>query len=322
MFRQLQKEGWVGVMLLMLLFLVPPVVQAQDYPTKPVTLVVPMGAGGSHDLTARAVTSVAVDYLGQPVIIQLKPGGGGAIGSEFAAKAAPDGYISLMGGPGPNTTLPAVEGRSKGPDDLAAVCRINYSPIIIVARPDGPYKTLREMVEWAKANPGKVVFGNGGPWGPSDLPWKMIMKETGIKTKVVPYDGGGPALIALLGGHIDISGQFAIAILPHIKAGKVRALAVLDNKRDPDFPNVPTAKEEGVNVVYLMWRGVLVPKGTPQPIIEKLAAAFKKMTEDKTVLAMIKQFGEGIHYLGPDEFTKEWREEYEAHKELGRQFKK
>jgi tripartite-type tricarboxylate transporter receptor subunit TctC len=322
MFRQLRKEGLAGVMLLMLLFLVPPVVQAQDYPTKPVTLVIPLGAGGSHDLTARAVTSVAVDYLGQPMIIQLKPGGGGAIASEFVAKAAPDGYTLLMGGPGPNTTLPAVEGRSKGPDDLAAVCRINYSPILIVVRPDAPYKTFREMVEWARANPGKVVFGNGGPWGPSDLPWKMVIKETGITTKVVPHDGGGPALVALLGGHIDISGQFAIAILPHIKSGKVRALAVLDNKRDPDFPNVPTAKEEGVNVVYLMWRGVLVPKGTPQPIIEKLAAAFKKMTEDKTVLAMIKKFGDDIHYLGPDEFTKVWREEYEAHKELGKQFKK
>jgi tripartite-type tricarboxylate transporter receptor subunit TctC len=129
-------------------------------------------------------------------------------------------------------------------------------------------------------------------------------------------------LIAQLGGHIDISGQFAIAILPHIKSGKVRALAVLDNKRDPDFPNVPTAMEEGVNVVYVMWRGVLAPKGTPRPIIEKLAAAFKKMTEDKSVIGMIKTFGDDIHYLGPDEFTRVWREEYEAHKELGKQFRK
>ena len=129
-------------------------------------------------------------------------------------------------------------------------------------------------------------------------------------------------MIAQLGGHIDISGQFAIAILPHIKSGKVRALAVLDNKRDPDLPDIPTAKEEGVNVISVMWRGVLAPKSTPRPIIEKLAVAFKKMTEDKTVVGLIKKFGDDIHYLGPDEFTKVWREEYEAHKELGKQFKK
>jgi tripartite-type tricarboxylate transporter receptor subunit TctC len=178
------------------------------------------------------------------------------------------------------------------------------------------------MVEWAKANPGEAVFGNGGAWGPSDLPWRLIVKETGIKTKNVPHDGGGPALIALLGGHIDMAGIFLISGLPHIKAGKIRALAVLDDKRHPALPDVPTAKEQGINVTYLMWRGILAPKATPRPIIEKLAAGFKQMTEDKSVKRMIKKFGDDLHYLGPDEFTKLWREEYEAHKELGKQFKK
>jgi len=306
----------------MVLFLAAPFVSAQDFPTKPIVLIIPVGAGGSHDLTARAVTSVAADYLGQPIVIQLKPGGGGAIGSELVAKAAPDGYTLLFGGPGWSTTLPAIEGRSKGPDDLAAVCRINYSPTTIVARADAPYKTFKEMIEWARANPGKLVFANTGPWGQADLSWKLIVKQTGIVTKIVPYDGGGPAILALLGGHADVNGGLSAALLPQIKAGKLRALAVLDNKRDDSLPGVPTAKEEGVNVVNLMWRGVLAPKGTPRPVIEKLAAAFKKMTEDKTVLSMIKRFGDEIHYLGPDEFTKAWREEYEAHKELGKVFKK
>ena len=295
---------------------------AQDFPTKPVTLIIPVGAGGSHDLTARAVTSVANDYLGQPIIIQLKPGGGGAIGSELVAKAAPDGYTLLFGGPGWSTTLPAVENRSKGPDDLVAVCRINYSAPILTARPDAPFKTFAEMMQWAKTNPGKLVFGNTGPWGAGDLPWKAIMKETGIQTKVVPYDGGGPALMAILGGHIDVMlGQVSHS-LPHIKSGKLRLIAFLDNQRDPDFPDVPTAKEEGVNVVYHMWRGVLAPKGTPRPVIDKLALSFKKMTEDKSVTVMIKQLGDRIYYLGPDEFSKLWQEEYEYHKELGKVFKK
>jgi tripartite-type tricarboxylate transporter receptor subunit TctC len=110
--------------------------------------------------------------------------------------------------------------------------------------------------------------------------------------------------------------------LPHIKSGKLRLIAFLDNQRDPDFPDVPTAKEEGVNVVYHMWRGVLAPKGTPRPVIDKLALSFKKMTEDKSVTVMIKQLGDRIYYLGPDDFSKLWREEYEYHKELGKIFKK
>ena len=148
------------------------------------------------------------------------------------------------------------------------------------------------------------------------------MKKAGITSKVVPHDGGGPALIAILGGHIDVSGSFAAQATTHIKAGKLRLLAVLDDKRDPDFPDAPTAKEEGVDVVFLMWRGVLAPKGTPRPVIEKLAAAFKKMTEDRTVIDMLKKFGDPPSYLGPDEFGKLWRAEYESYKEIGKIYKK
>jgi tripartite-type tricarboxylate transporter receptor subunit TctC len=299
-----------------------PVAWAQEYPSKPITMVNPMGAGGSHDLTMRAIASVANDYLGQPIIVQIKSGGGGAIGSELVSKAQPDGYNLLIGGPGWNTTLPAVEGRSKGPDDLAAVCRINYSPTIITARPDAPFKTFKEMIAWAKANPGKLIYGHTGPWGAADMPWKQIMRKADITTKVVPHDGGGPALIAILGGHIDVTGGFAAQSIPQVKAGKLRMLAVLDDQRDPDFPDVPTAREEGVDVVYLMWRGILAPKATPRPVIDRLAGAFKKMTEDKSVISMLKGMGDTPNYLGPDEFGKLWREEYELHKELGKLYKK
>ena len=300
----------------------PQLVQAQEYPTKPVTLVIPFGAGGSHDLTARTVTSVAADYLGQPMLVLLKPGGGGAIAADFVAKAAPDGYTLLFGGSGPNTTLPAIEGRSKGPDDFVAVCRVNYSPAVIIARADAPYKTFKEMLAWAKANPGKLVFGNTGPWGAGDLSWKMIVKETGIDTKNVAHDGGGPALVALLVGHVDVSGLFSAQTLPHIQAGKLRPLAVTDIQRDPAMKNVPTCKEEGVNIFYVMWRGTLAPKGTPRAVVDKLAAAFKKMTEDKSVVPMVNKLGDEINYMGPDEFTKFWREEYETQRELGKIFKK
>ncbi len=310
------------VVLLMLLAISFAVVQAQEFPTKPVTLIIPFGPGGASDLTARAFFGAAHEYLGQPVIIQLKPGGGGAIASDIVAKAPPDGYTLLMGGPGPNTTLPAIEGRSRGPDDLAAICRINYNAMLTLVPANAPYKTMQEFIQYAKANPGKLRFGHAGIWGGPDLLWKSIQIKAGITTKIIPYDGGAEALIALLGGHIDVACLFPTQSTPHIKSGKIRALAVSDLKRDPDFPDVPTLQEAGVDVVSIVWKGVLAPKATPRLIIDKLALAFKKMSEDKSSVAMIRQLGDNFHYMGPDELTKFWREEYEAHKELGKVFKK
>ncbi len=298
-----------------------PCAQAQEFPTKPVILVNPGGPGGSHDLTARAVTSVSAEYLGQPIIIKLMPGAGGAIGSEFVAKSPPDGYTLCWGGPGWSTTLPAVEGTSRGPDDLVAVARVNYSPGIILTRSNAPFKTYKEMLDWAKANPGKVSISTTGPWGGADLAWKQIVRQTGIDSKIIPYDGA-EGLMALLGGHSLIYISPSAPVLPHIRAGKLIPLAVLDDKRHHALPNVPSAKDLGIQASYRMWRAALAPKGTPRPIIDKLATAFKKMTEDKSVITMIKQFGDEIQYLGPDEFTKVWREEYDTNRELGRLLKK
>lgn len=299
-----------------------PVPAAEDFPTKPVTLIIPVGPGGSHDLTARAMVSVIPHYLGQPIIIQLRPGGGGAIGSQQVASAKPDGYTVLFGGPGWASALPAIEGRSVGPEGLVAVARINYSPVVFMAHPDAPFKTLKEMVGWAKANPGKLIHGHTGPWGAGDLPMKQMMKEYGFQAQIVPYDGGGPALLAILGGHIQTTIALTAQSLPHIRAGKLRPIGILDAKRHPELPEVPTSVEQGINVTYSIWRAVLAPKGTPRPVIEKLADAIKKTTEDKSFQALIKQLGDEPGYAGPDEFAKEWQKEYELHKEIAKVFKK
>jgi tripartite-type tricarboxylate transporter receptor subunit TctC len=298
------------------------IVQAQEFPTKPVTMLAPVGPGGTIDLTGRALVSVASDYLGQPIIFQLKPGAGGAIASDFVAKSAPDGYTILFGGGPSNSSYPAIEGRSKGPDDLEAICQINYIAPFILVRSESPFKTLKELIDSAKANPGKLVFGNTGPWGAGDLVWKQVKLRTGITTRDVPHDGGGPSLLAILGGNVDVVALGISQILPHIKAGKLRPLAVTDNNREPNLPDVPTAKEQGIDFVYRAWQGVMAPKGTPRPIINKLAGAFKKMTEDKSFVTMMKQLGPETQYLGPDELTKYWRDEYEGFKELGKAFKK
>jgi len=319
--RQLRKGLFLGA-LVMVSLMGAQALHALEFPTKPVTLIIPFGAGGGSDLTARTFVGSAPEHLGQPMIIQLKPGGGGAIATDIVAKAAPDGYTLLMGGPGPNTTLPAIEGRSRGPDDLAAVCRINYNVMLTLVPADAPYKTFQELIQYAKANPGKLKFGHTGIWGGPDLLWKQIQLKTGITTKIVPYDGGAEALVGLLGGHIDLVCLLPTQSTPHIKAGKFRALAVSDSKRDPDFPDVPTLRELGVDVVSLLWKGVMAPKATPRPVIDKLAVGFKKMLEDSSSKAMIKKMGDDFHYMGPDEIMKYWREEFEAHKELGKVFKK
>ncbi len=326
MFKQLLKTGLVSVTVLLVSLPGSQVVLAKDYPTKPIVLVVPSGPGSATDILMRAVTSVAVDYLGQPIIVKLIPGGGGAIGCDSAAKAPPDGYTLLAGSSSWSTGLPAIEGRSKGLDDFVAVCRINYSPTLIVARPDAPFKTFKQMMEWIKANPGKLTVSNPGPWTPPDVIWKYLMKVTGTSFKIVPFQGGGEATVALLGGHIDAGTAIPSMAMPYKNTGKMTFLLLLDEKRHPDFPDVPTSIEEGfdrvINTLGCAWRGILVPKGTPASITDSLATAFKKMTEDKSVQSIIRQQGEKLYFLGPAEFLKVWRAEYEGYKELGKIYKK
>lgn len=289
---------------------------AQEFPTKAIELVIPFGPGGSHDLTARAVVSVAHQYLGQPLLIVLKPGGGGAVGSQHVIRSKADGYTLLFGGTGPNTTFALVQKAPIGPDQFLSVARINYSAPFIAVKADAPWKSLRELIEYAKKNPGRLNFANTGPWGAADLPMRMLAKAAGIEYNNIPHDGGGPALLAVLGGHADATFGFTAQLTPQVAAGKMRVLAITDVKRHPDFPSVPTTKEEGYDVVFTMWRSVLAPKGTPQAILDKLETAFKKMSEDRSFKALVKSLGDQVHFQGGKEFETTWREEWEQHSKV------
>jgi tripartite-type tricarboxylate transporter receptor subunit TctC len=295
------------------LIVVPAAASAQEFPTKPIELVIPFGPGGSHDLTARAVASVAHQYLGQPLLVVLKPGGGGAVGSQHVIRSKPDGYTLLFGGSGPNTTFALVQKAPVGPDQFTPVARINYSAPLLAVRSDAPWKSLRELVDHAKKNPGKLNFANSGPWGAADLPMRMLAKAAGFEYNNIPHDGGGPSMLAVLGGHADATFGFTAQLVPQIAAGKMRVLAVTDVKRHPDLPNVPTVKEEGYDVVFTMWRSVLAPKGTPQAILDKLETAFKKLSEDRSFKALIKSLGDEVHFQGGKDFEKTWADEWEQH---------
>jgi tripartite-type tricarboxylate transporter receptor subunit TctC len=297
-------------------------VAAEEFPSKPITLVIPFGPGGASDLTARTFVHLSQQVLGQPMVIQTKPGAAGAIGSDFVAQAKPDGYTLLVGHTNCNSILPAVVGQGKGPDDLVAVARINTSGTVYVAQPNAPFSNLKEMVAWAKAHPGELSVSTAGTWSQVDFMWRTLEHDHGLKIRNVSFPGGAEALVALLGGHVQASLLSLPQTLPHIKAGKLKALGYEGLKRHSDLPDVPTAKEQGFPRTLTVFKAIMAPKGTPKPVVDKLAGAFKKMLQDPQVVEAIQKLGEPVEYQGPDEFAKYWRAEYDAYRDLGKVFKK
>ena len=295
---------------------------AEEFPTKPITLVIPFGPGGASDLTARTFIHLSQEILGQPMVIQTKPGGGGAIGSEFVAQAKPDGHTLLVGHTNCNSILPAIAGQSKGPDDLAPVVRINTSGTVFVAPTSAPFNNFKEMIAWAQAHPGELSASTAGTWSQVDFTWRTIERDYGLKMRNVSYPGGAEALVALLGGHVTASLLSLPQTMPHITAGKLKALAYLGSKRHRDLPNVATAEEQGFPKTLTVFKAIMAPKGTPRPVIDKLAAGFKKMLENPQVVAAIEKLGEPVEFQGPDEFAQYWRAEYESYREMGKIFKK
>jgi len=287
-------------------------VAAQDFPTKPIELVLPYGPGGSHDLTARAIVSVAQQYLGQPLLVVLKPGGGGAVGSQAVIRAKPDGYTLMLGGTGPNTIFALVQKAPIGPDQFTPIARINYSPPVFAVRSEAPWKTMREALDYMKKNPGKFNFANTGPWGAGDFPMRMVARAAGVEYNNIPFDGGGPATLAVLGGHADATFSFTAQLMPQVTAGKMRALAVTGPARIRELPQTPTFKEEGVDVVFTMWRSVMGPKGIPPAVVAKLETAFRKISEDKQFQEQIRQLGDDIQFQASKEFEATWRQEWDA----------
>jgi tripartite-type tricarboxylate transporter receptor subunit TctC len=327
----MQKKRWIKrrvvnslLVVMMLFFVSGNYLYAADFPTKPLNIIVPFGAGGMIDLTARLFSNYAMEYFGQPFVVKLLPGGGGAIGSNEVANADPDGYTLLAGHANCNTVLPAVRGRGKGPGDLQPVCRISTSYSAYYVQKDAPWKTFEELVSWAKANPGKLIYGNAGTMSASDFSWRWFENRLGITTRNVPHEGGAQATTALLGGHIHISRSSPGHAYPQWKAGKIRPILVAGPKRFADMPDIPCMLELGYDMKGAdgVWIGIFAPNKTPRPIIDKLAAGFKKMTEDKRAIAAYKKMGDDFNYLGPDEFDKFWKEGFILYKEMAKKFMK
>jgi len=283
----------------------------ERFPTKPIELVIPFAAGGSHDLHARVLASVAPPYLGQPLVVVLKPGGGGAIASKFVAMAKGDGYTLLFGGNGPNTILPQVQETGYKMREFTPVCMINYSPPLLTVKSDAPWRSAVEYVEFARANPGKVNFAHTGVWGAGHFPMLMVEAKTGARVNYVPYDGGGPALLAVASGNADAAFLFAAQVLPFMRAGRVRILGVAAPERIDPIRDVPTLREQGIDVAFTMWRAILAPSSTLPVRVRFLRDACRKMVADDSFKALMRQLGEPIIYLDGPDFLTFWRNEWD-----------
>jgi tripartite-type tricarboxylate transporter receptor subunit TctC len=278
---------------------------AAAFPSRPIKIIVPGGAGAGIDVGCRMVSEVAEKYLGQRLVVENRPGGGSRVGASVAAKSTPDGYTLLYS---PKTPITIVEHLSLKLDydpgrDLTPVSIITWAPGLLVVRQDFPAKTMREFVAYAKDNPGQITFGIQGIGSEYHVALETLRQRTGVKIIAVAYNVAAQAIVDMLAGRLDAMILVPAAIKEHIAAGRLRALATLDPKRVPDFPDVPAMAEAGLpEVTSTSWFGYLAPSGTPPAILNKLADAFAKTQAEAALVQRLAAVGYTLRVLGPAEF--------------------
>jgi tripartite-type tricarboxylate transporter receptor subunit TctC len=268
----------------------------RGYPSRSINVVVPFPAGGPSDVVARVVTEQMSKVLGQSMVIENVSGAGGTIGSARVAAAPPDGYTLLAGSMGSHVAAPVLTPNLKyDPErDFAPIGFTAQSPVVIVARRDFPADSLRQFVEYLKQNGDRVKEAHGGIGASSHMACLLFNAQAGVKPSLVAYRGTAPALNDLIGGHVDFFCEQAVSVAPQIAAGTIKAYAVSSSERLLTLPDVPTAKEDGLDYEMSIWAGIFAPKGTPTPIVDKLAAALDQSLDDPSVNAKVAELGGSI----------------------------
>ena len=279
---------------------------AQAYPTKPVTIIVPFAAGGTTDILARIIGQALTAELGQSVVVDNRAGAGGNIGGQAAAKAAPDGHTLFMGTVGTHAINASLY--KKMPfdpvKDFAPLTRVANVPNLLVANPAQPYKSVKDLIAYAKANPGKVNFGSSGNGSSIHLSGELFKSLAKVDMQHVPYKGSAPAVTDLLGNQIGIMFDNMPSAIQHVRSGKLVPLAVTTAKRSPELPSVPTIAEAGVpGYEATSWFGMFAPAGTPAPVLAKLNAAIVKVLAQPDVKKKINEQGAEVYSETPEQFT-------------------
>jgi len=284
---------------------------AQDgYPSKPITMVNPFPPGGVVDIVGRPLAAIMEKNLRQPVVMINKPGAGGAVGMASVAKGPSDGYTILMGLS--SISIFPVSDRINGKtpsyelSDFAPIALVTADPTVLVVRTDSPYKTLKDFVDAAKANPGKINYSSSGVYGTLHVAMEIFANAAGIKLFHVPYQGGGPAVTALLGGQVQALASGPAAAIGQIKGGKMRALASWSTERLTLLPEIPTFKELGYDAEFYIWSGVFVAAATPPAIVSRLRASVKEAATSAEFKAAMEKVSTPVSYLDAPEFKKYW----------------
>jgi len=316
--REFSPSGGLFFFVILLTLLFPAIGLALDYPTRPIQVVVGTAAGGPADSTARIISEELTKELKNPVIVFNKPGASGAMSASFVAGAKPDGYTILVG-----MTMSLSVGFCLIPDityklsDFAPIARATIFPLVVAVKSDAPWKNLKDFIEDAKKNP---KYKSGSDGGGTSLAWDSILKPLNLDVVHIMFNGAAPNFTALLGGHVDISATVLTPVIPHLEAKKVRLLA--SSSKLKDYPDVPTMTELGFpDASRDFWNGFLAPAKTPQPIVEKLSEAIKKVINDPAANAKIVRIGVIPSYQDPNEFGKYLQKEYEIFMTLGKKYK-
>jgi tripartite-type tricarboxylate transporter receptor subunit TctC len=300
----------LAVLPLCALLLTPLAAAAQDaFPSRPISLVAPFPPGGVADLTARPVAAAMEKVLKNPVGVVNKTGAAGAVGMQYVATSKPDGYTLLLALSSISIIPEADKIFDRPPaftvDQFAPLALISADPTVLVVPADKPWKTAKEFIEDARKRPGQISYSSSGIYGTLHMAMELLSHSAGIKLRHIPTAGAGPAMTAILGGHVDALASGPAVVLPHIKAGKLRALAGWGDKRVAALPDVPTFKELGYpDAEFYIWAGVFAPKGTPEPVLAKLRSTLSAAVADPDFKAAMDKLETPIAFKQGEEFQK------------------
>jgi tripartite-type tricarboxylate transporter receptor subunit TctC len=307
-------------LLLISLFLLSGVCVAQDWPTRPIRLIIPFPAG-TTDILGRAYATRA--QLGQPVVAENVPGASGAIGYQRVARAAPDGYTLAVASTGTFAVSPSLNPKV-GYDplrDFTPIAMYTRLPIVLVVHPETPAQNVKELIDYAKRNPGKLNYASVSPGTTSHILGEMMKLQAGIDVVHIPYKGGAPALTALLAGEVHMLFSSLIEAMGHIQSGRIRALGLADARRVAALPNVPTLPELGLAMDTPIWYGLFAPAGTPEPIVRRIAADVQRIAGLDDMKRFLASQGGEATYLGPEPFREHLARELEKYGRVVREAK-